>query len=85
MSHFCQRQKRDRRLWKEDGNKWLHDKFDEEEQGPKSCYELMNYHGFDVRDPTQQDRVDSFQHRRGRGRGTRGGGRRPDGVARGRG
>ncbi|XP_071823002.1 uncharacterized protein [Apostichopus japonicus] len=79
------RQKRDRRLWKEDGNKWLHDKFDEEEQGPKSCYELMNYHGFDVRDPTQQDRVDSFQHRRGRGRGTRGGGRRPDGVARGRG
>ncbi|KAJ8019553.1 Protein CASC3 [Holothuria leucospilota] len=79
------KQKRERRLWKGDDNKWLHDKYDESQQAPKSQYEIVNYYGFDIRDPTQQGRMerDGYDRRRGRGRGGRGG--RRDGPPRGRG
>ncbi|RXM34760.1 Rap guanine nucleotide exchange factor-like 1 [Acipenser ruthenus] len=42
---------RQKKLWKDEG-RWVHDKFREDEQAPKSREELVSVYGYDIRHPS---------------------------------
>ncbi|XP_056609561.1 protein CASC3 isoform X1 [Triplophysa dalaica] len=56
---------RNRKLWKDEG-RWVHDKFREEEQLPKSREELVSFYGYDIRNGTGPSDGRSYRSRRPR-------------------
>ncbi|XP_020368499.1 protein CASC3 isoform X2 [Rhincodon typus] len=47
---------RQRKLWKDEG-RWVHDKFQEDEQAPKSRDELISLYGYDIRSDRNPDEI----------------------------
>ncbi|XP_059812412.1 protein CASC3 isoform X2 [Hypanus sabinus] len=47
---------RQRKLWKDEG-RWVHDKFQEDEQAPKSRDELISLYGYDIRLDRNPDEI----------------------------
>ncbi|CAL8272678.1 unnamed protein product [Lota lota] len=56
---------RNRKLWKDEG-RWVHDRFREEEQAPKSRDELVSIYGYDIRNGGRQTRDAQYRSRRPR-------------------
>lgn len=61
----CFRQPK-KKLWIDD-KKWLHDRYNESEQMPKSRQELVAIYGYDMRESSRPD-GDGLMRRRGRAR-----------------
>lgn len=55
-----------RKLWSDD-KKWLHDRYDECAQMPKTREELISVYGYDIRDASRPD-GDGMTRRRGQAR-----------------
>ena len=55
-----------KKLWNDD-KKWLHDRYDEHAQMPKSREELVDVYGYDIRASRRPD-GDGMARRRGRAR-----------------
>lgn len=44
-----EREVKDKKVWKEKEDRWNHDKFNSDEQAPKSHAELVAVYGYDIR------------------------------------
>ncbi|CAG0878840.1 unnamed protein product [Darwinula stevensoni] len=55
-----------KKVWKDAGDRWMHDKFNENEQIPKSREELISAYGYDIR---EEDGPPRARRRRRYGRG----------------